>query len=105
MANFNQIDQARKLLKLDKSATLSEIKESFRRLSLQYHPDRCRSEKKKECEELFKKINRAYEILLAYCAGYEYSFKERDVKSNTMDKELYAHLKRFYDGWWGDLDL
>ena len=42
---------------------------------------------------------------MAYCAGYKYSFRERDVRRNTMDKESYEHLKRFYDGWWGDLDL
>lgn len=26
-------------------------------------------------------------------------------KNAEMDKELYEHLKRFYDGWFGDLDL
>lgn len=54
---------------------------------------------------MFKKINNANGILLGYCAGYQYSFKEKDVKRNTMDKEFYEYLKRFYDGWLGDLDL
>ena len=31
--------------------------------------------------------------------------KEKDIKKNAMDEELYEHLKRFYEGWFGDLDL
>jgi len=105
MADFKQIDEARKLLGLEEDATLEEIKKAYKKLALKYHPDRCKDEKKKECEEMFKKIAHANDILMAYCAGYRYSFKEKDVKRNTMDKEFYDHLKRFYDGWWGDLDL
>ena len=105
MANFKQIDEARRLLGLDEDANLEEIKKSYRKLSLKYHPDRCKDKNKKECEEMFKKINQANKILMAYCAGYRYSFKEKDVKRNTMDKQFYEHLKQFYDGWWGDLDL
>ncbi|MBL7084666.1 MAG: J domain-containing protein [Candidatus Omnitrophica bacterium] len=105
MADFGQIDKARRLLGLDEDATLEQIKQAYRKLALKYHPDRCKEEKNKECEEMFKKISHARDILMAYCAGYKYSFRERDVRRNTMDKESYEHLKRFYDGWWGDLDL
>ena len=54
---------------------------------------------------MFKRLAHAKDILIAYTAGYRYSFRECDVESNTMDKEFYEHLKRFYDGWWGDLNL
>ncbi len=103
--NFKRIDEARKLLGLDEEATLEEIKEACRNLSLKYHPDRCKDPDKKHCEEMFKKIGRAKDIILAYCTNYRYSFKEKDAKKNVMDKELYEHLKRFYDGWFGDLGL
>ena len=105
MIGFREIDNARKILGLDTTATLSEIKERYRDLSLKYHPDRCRGKEKRHCEEMIKKINHAKDILLAYCANYRYSFKEKDVKTSSFDKETYQHLKRFYDGWWGDLDL
>jgi DnaJ-class molecular chaperone len=105
MADFRQIDEARKLLGLSEEVTLEEIKEAYRELSLKYHPDRCKEKDKKHCEEVFKKINQARDIILNYCANYKYSFKEKDIKKNVMDKELYEHLKRFYDGWFGDLDL
>ena len=105
MANFKQIEQARRLLGLNENATLEEIKQAYRELNLKYHPDRCKDEKKKGCEEMSKKINNAKDMLLSYCAGYKYSFKERDVKRNTVSKEYYEHLNRFYDGWWDNLDL
>ena len=105
MADFREITEARKILGMEETATLEEIKNAYKGLALQYHPDRCKDEKKKECEEMFKKITRANDILMAYCAGYRYSFKEKDAKKNTMDKKLYEHLKRFYDGWLGNLDL
>ena len=105
MAKFKEITEARKLMQLDEYATLEEIKKNYRKLARKYHPDKCVDKKKKECEEMFKKICHANDILMSYCAGYNYSFKEKDVKRNSMDKELYKHLKRFYDGWWGDLGL
>jgi hypothetical protein len=105
MSRINQIEDSRKLLGLDETATLKEIKDAYRNLALRYHPDRCKGEKKKECEDMFKKISRAKDILMVYCAGYKISFKEKDVRINIMGKDFYEHLKRFYDGWWGDLGL
>ena len=105
VVDFEQIDKARKQLGLGETATLEEIKSAYKELALKYHPDRCKGEKKKECEKIFKEISHAKDVLTAYCAGYQYSFKEKEVRRNTMNRELYEHLKRFYDGWLGDLDL
>jgi DnaJ-class molecular chaperone len=105
MADFKQINEARKSLGLDEYVTLKELRSAYKKLVLKYHPDRCLDSKKKGCEKIFKKISRANDILMNYCAGYKYSFKEKDVKRNAMEKEDYQHLKRFYDGWLGDLDL
>ncbi|MBN3039425.1 MAG: DnaJ domain-containing protein [Candidatus Omnitrophica bacterium] len=105
MADFKQIERARKALNLAEEATLQEITQAYRKLRLKYDPDRCRKQDRDKCEQLTKEINRAKDLLMAYCQGYRYSFKEKDVKRNSLDKETYAHLKRFYDGWWGNLDL
>ncbi len=47
-------------LGISKSASLEEIKRAYRKLALEYHPDR---NKTKEAETKFKEINNAYEVL------------------------------------------
>jgi DnaJ-class molecular chaperone len=49
-----------KILGVSKTATADEIKKAYRKLALQYHPDR---NKGKEAEEKFKEVNKAYEVL------------------------------------------
>ena len=49
------------ILEISKEASDDEIKTSFRRLALKYHPDRNRGNK--EAEEKFKEINEAYQCL------------------------------------------
>ena len=80
---FEDIDMARKMLGLGETATFAEIKDSYRRLSLKYHPDKCADENKKSCEAMFKRINVANRLLMSYCASYRYSFAEVDVKRAT----------------------
>jgi DnaJ-class molecular chaperone len=103
--DFKQVDKARKVLGLNEYADIGEIKDAFRKLSLKYHPDRCQKKDKKRCGEIFKEITNAKDIILSYCGNYRYSFREKDVKKNILSNEEYQHIKRFYDGWFGDLDL
>lgn len=49
------------ILEVSKTASADEIKKSFRRLAMQYHPDR--NPGNKEAETKFKEINEAYEVL------------------------------------------
>ena len=48
------------ILGVDRNATQEEIKKAYRKLARKYHPDIC---KKPECEEKFKEINEAYQVL------------------------------------------
>ncbi|GAB4026194.1 MAG: DnaJ C-terminal domain-containing protein [Candidatus Microgenomates bacterium] len=48
------------ILGVTRSATESEIKSAYRKLALQWHPDR---NKAKDAEAKFKEINEAYEVL------------------------------------------
>ena len=49
------------ILGLSKSASDSEIKSSYRKSAMKYHPDRNPGDKK--AEERFKEISEAYEVL------------------------------------------
>jgi DnaJ-class molecular chaperone len=48
------------ILGLTKNASTDEIKKAYRKLALQYHPDR---NKGKESEDKFKEVTKAYEVL------------------------------------------
>lgn len=48
------------ILGLTKNASEAEIKKAYRRLALQYHPDR---NKGKDAESKFKEVTKAYEVL------------------------------------------
>ena len=55
MADFYSI------LGIAKTATDDEIKQAYRKLAMQYHPDR--NGGAKEAEEKFKQITEAYDVL------------------------------------------
>ncbi|HLG02235.1 MAG TPA: DnaJ C-terminal domain-containing protein [Bacteroidia bacterium] len=50
-----------KVLGVEKTATAQEIKKTFRRLAVKYHPDK--NQGNKAAEEKFKEINEAYAVL------------------------------------------
>lgn len=50
-----------KILELDKDATESEIKKSFRRLSVKFHPDKNPGDQ--DAAQRYLKVNKAYEVL------------------------------------------
>lgn len=50
-----------KVLGVEKTATIAEIKKAYRKLAQKYHPDM--NQNNKESEEKFKEISEAYEVL------------------------------------------
>jgi molecular chaperone DnaJ len=51
------------ILEVSRDADEAEIKKAYRRLAMQYHPDRVGSDGKRAAEERFKEITEAYEVL------------------------------------------
>jgi DnaJ-class molecular chaperone len=95
MANFEDIDEARKLLGLSETATLKEIKSAYRRLAHEYHPDK-QDGASESGEQRMKKINWAYQLLVNYCQDYKYSFREEDIAKTYPHDE---YLRKFHNGW------
>jgi len=96
MANFEQIDEARKLLGLGEFASLKQVKAAYKRAANRYHPDKCKDENMAMCDEMMKKINEAHELIMEYCAKYSYSFQVEDVKRTYPHDE---YMRRYYHGW------
>ena len=87
MADFLEIEEARKMLGLGEAATLKEIKAAYRRLAHRYHPDQHIGND--QSQEAMKRLNRAYKVLTDYCKDYKYSFRQEDV-ARTYPGEEYS---------------
>ena len=62
--NEQTVSEAYKILELGITATIGQVKKRFRVLALKWHPDRNRTNKT-EAEQMFVKINKAYETITA----------------------------------------
>jgi len=100
MANFNEIEEARKLLGLGEAATLKEIKIAYRTLAHRHHPDKLGSAAGEKNGEAMKRLNWAYKLLTDYCNEYKYSFKEEDI-ARTYPHDEY--LRTFKDKWYDSI--
>ncbi len=60
--NSNYIKDYYHILGVEPVSSHEEIKQAFRRLALQHHPDR-NLQNQKQSEEKFKEINEAYQVL------------------------------------------
>ena len=68
-----------KILKVSQDATDSEIKKSYRKLALEFHPDK---NPNKEAEESFKEISEAYTVLSNPTKRKEYDLKRSPGERN-----------------------
>ena len=65
---YNSKDNAYKILEIEKSATVEEVKAAYRKMAKKYHPDRVAhlgDEHRKGAEEKFRQVQEAYETLQA----------------------------------------
>ena len=93
MANFTEIDEARTVLGLSETATLKEIKSAYRTLAHRHHPDK-HSDAESIEDEIMKKLNWAYKLLIDYCDNYKYSFREEDIARTYPEEEYMRNWRK-----------
>jgi molecular chaperone DnaJ len=86
------------VLGVSKSATIDEIKKSYRQLALKFHPDRVAPEEKKAAEEKFKEISEAYAVLSDSQKRQLY-----DQYGHSGIDQKYAYEDIMRGGDWSDL--
>lgn len=79
------------ILEVEQTATKDEIKKSYRRLAMQYHPDRNKWDS--EAEKKFKEINEAYSTL------------SDDSKRKQYDMFWESWSSFGWFSWWVDVDF
>ena len=83
------------ILGVPKTATQSEIKSAYRKLAVKYHPDKNPGDK--ACEEKFKKITAAYDVL-----GDETKRRQYDSYGSTSDYTSSSSSNPYGAYGWGN---
>ncbi|NPA11297.1 MAG: molecular chaperone DnaJ [Epsilonproteobacteria bacterium] len=87
------------ILGVSRSATKVEIKKAYRKLAMKYHPDKNPGDK--EAEEMFKKINEAYQVLSddekrAIYDKYGKEGLEGKIKSDFNFQDIFDMFEEFF---------
>ena len=88
-----------KILGVERNASEDDIRKAYRKLAMQYHPDR--NPNNKQAEDQFKEINEAYQVLSDSKKrshydrlGSDYSSWRRDGAPGDFDWGQYARSRR-----------
>jgi DnaJ-class molecular chaperone len=79
------------VLKVNKNSTKEEIKNSYKKLAMKYHPDK-NMNNKKEAEKKFKEVAEAYEVLSDDKKKYEYDNGRNIVLNNQNPFDIFSHM-------------
>jgi molecular chaperone DnaJ len=83
MVNLLNASECYDILGLEKDASFKEVKQAYRKLSLEYHPDRNKSF---NADKRFKEIIKAYQLL-----------KIEQKKENAQHKDVEAAHTEFWN--------
>lgn len=79
------------ILKVNKDASVEEIKKSYRKLAKKYHPDV--NPGNSEAEEKFKQINEAHTILSNETSRKDYDLKFNNKNQSSNNSKAYEKQK------------
>jgi molecular chaperone DnaJ len=82
------------ILGVSKSATVEEIKSSYRKLAMKYHPDRNQGDK--EAEEKFKEASEAYEVLSDQTKRSRYDQFGHQGMKGGQDFHQYSNINDIF---------
>lgn len=87
------------ILEVETSATTAEIKKSYRKLALRYHPDKVSEEERDEAEAKFKELTNAYEVLIDEAKRLHYDlYGNSDGPGGGFDNGYGGAYDDFYGG-------
>jgi preprotein translocase subunit Sec63 len=102
LGKYEEITKARQILGLYEFATLKDIKDKYRELLKEWHPDLCMENEDSRKEKTIE-IIKAYRTIMNYCEHYRFSFSRGEIEKYISAEEFWA--KRFgSDPIWGNYE-
>ncbi len=98
-SEWEKVAAAAKLLQLEETATLKQIKSAFRRMCKKHHPDLAAHQDEVESMAV-QEIHEAYEVLLQYCKDFRFPLKPQD-SDQSMEAEDWWMDRFGQDPLWG----
>ena len=93
-----KIQAARRRLKLGSLTTLQQIKDAYRDMARECHPDLHPADEQEQWEAAMRELNAAYELLMDYCARYAFSFAEDVVIQQCRKQDpMEQWMQQFID--------
>ena len=89
-------------LGVDRTAPLDDIKKAYRKLALQYHPDK--NPDNKEAEDAFKNIAEAYDVLSDTEKRKQYDARLNGYAGNFYDVNDWIRDNVFNNNWSNSFD-
>ncbi len=80
---FEELQRALTIFSLKERVTLREIKARHRDLVKRFHPDAGGGD-----SERIRQINAAYQVLMAYCRDYRFSFSREEFLEQKPEARL-----------------
>jgi curved DNA-binding protein CbpA len=92
---YNELQEAIRVLGVGEKASISEIKTRHRVLVKRYHPDAGNDSD----QEMIRKVNAAYRIVLDYVSEYRFSFAEQEFYDQNPEERIWRQFAD--DPLWG----
>lgn len=80
------------ILEVSETATEEELRKAYRRLALQYHPDKNRGDRK--AEERFKEISEAYAVLMDQQKRRQYDFSRQPQSASGGSTSGFGYSQK-----------